>query len=263
MEPEKLAKELLEKYQLCMPDKYKTDVEGIANAEGLIIYYTDIGESLGLLVYDDDAAFIKINNKIRESGMIRFTIAHELGHYIINKNRIILKHGLKYHEFYNYNPQTKEEMEANAFAAELLMPKRKFNKFTKDKKLNFNLIKEIAQTFDVTLSAAAIRYANIGRLPIAVILSRNQKIIWYFISEYFPFKQISKNLTLKYETGAHKIFREKQTLDAPILIEAYYWFEDKILHRDKRNSMLWEDSFYLPYYYSVLTILWDYDPYNS
>ena len=46
-----------------------------------------------------------------------------------------------------------------------------FNKFIIERKINMELIKDIAKYFNVSITAAALRYVNIGKYPIAVIMS--------------------------------------------------------------------------------------------
>lgn len=125
---------------------------------------------------DDDVAglFVRINgkpiisynqnqkNKSRE----RFTIAHELGHFLLHSNKPI---------FIDKNPKVMfrnnasssgeqlQEKEANHFAAALLMPK-KLIKIEIDKMSNdiINPIKYLSRLFKVSEQAMSFRLANLG-----------------------------------------------------------------------------------------------------
>lgn len=79
---------------------------------------------------------------------LRFTAAHELGHILLDHKLINACHG-----------DTREEREANAFAAELLMPTRILQDiFERGKKLSLNPIPEaLAPRFGVSLKAMEIR----------------------------------------------------------------------------------------------------------
>lgn len=81
-----------------------------------------------------------------------FTLAHELGHYFLHKGDDVLHR----HVTYSVKP---EELEANHFAACLLMPKNHF--ITAFNLLNGNL-HEIASHFGVSRPAAAFRADVIG-----------------------------------------------------------------------------------------------------
>jgi len=83
----------------------------------------------------------------------RFTIAHELGHFILHKN-IIEKEG-RHNDavLMRSGAVNKIEQEANLFATQLLMPRSRILKYIKD---NIKTIEGLAEKFEV--SAAAMRY---------------------------------------------------------------------------------------------------------
>ena len=65
---------------------------------------------------------IIVNDNVPK-GRVRFSVAHELGHYF-------LKHGPVALSILNYRPRpTYQEVDANAFASELLMPKPMLNTY--------------------------------------------------------------------------------------------------------------------------------------
>lgn len=252
-----LAREVI--YNYCYNSFEEFNLLDIVHGEGLVIKEFSIKNFFGKLVSDGDMGIIYVNSNIREPGMKRFTIAHELGHYLLFK-----KMGTYIHIFRSpkYDIKSVEEKEANEFAAELLMHKPWFSNFIKDKKMSFELLMEIAKYFNVTLTAAAFRYANIGQHSIVVILSEGGVIKSYFINEYFPYRKINKNKRINKGTGAYKIWNGQVNFNEKILIEPYYWFEDDILSKSKSSNMLWEQNIFLKYYNVVLTILWIYNPYE-
>src|SRR5687768_10712824 len=82
-------------------------------------------DTSGVLVIKNNLAVIGVN-KFHHNRRQRFTIAHELGHFILhgkNSNIFIDK---KYFTFYrdqdSAGGKDEQEITANAFAAELLMP---------------------------------------------------------------------------------------------------------------------------------------------
>lgn len=77
-----------------------------------------------------------------------FTLAHELGHFILHKN-LYEKYPEKYNIFLrNVEINTKEEKEANCFAAELLVPKTFLQNFKK--KYRFVTTANLAVIFGVS-----------------------------------------------------------------------------------------------------------------
>lgn len=250
-----LAKDIIYKY--CIHSIEELRLEEIINAEGLVIKEVDFQGIYGKLASFNDCGIIYINRNIRETGMKRFTLAHEFGHFLIFKKRGIYSHIFRSQVYSRKSP---EEREADAFAAELLMHKPWFNNFIRDRTIDMDLIKDIANYFNVTLTAAAMRYANIGQFPIAVVITMNGKIISYFINECFPYRYLK--LKIGRETGVYRMLQNNENITEKILIEPYYWFEDKKLNYGNVINKIWEQSIYLKYYGLVLTILWEYNPYQ-
>ena len=73
-----------------------------------------------------------------------------------------------------------------------------------------DLIKDIANYFGVSLTSAAIRYAEIGKYPVAVILSKDGKVQWSSCNEYFPLKFIPKGYFVRKESIAYDYFEKNE-----------------------------------------------------
>lgn len=90
----------------------------------------------------------------------RFTIAHELGHYVSGHlvgDTIMFRDGRKSYSRNNYDL---EEYEANNYAAELLMPKYKVDFLIEQE--NITDVGELARIFRVSPTAMMIRLKNLG-----------------------------------------------------------------------------------------------------
>lgn len=148
----------------------------VAERSGATVTKFDLGDDIsGVLHIKNSKATIGYNPnepKLRQ----RFTIAHELGHFIIHKHdekdRIYLDNE---NYFYPIKFRTtiikmsdkdfEEEREANAFAAALLMPLRLVQREIK----NYNgfdvsdskMITDLAKKFDVSTSAMCYRIFNL------------------------------------------------------------------------------------------------------
>ena len=101
---------------------------------------------------DEVSAFIEYSenivmyNKFHHIHKVRFSIAHEIGHYQ-------LKHRSFPHPI-NYNAKNPDELEANIFAAELLMP----DYLIKKEVINdLDDIGKIAEKFQISPEAAQLR----------------------------------------------------------------------------------------------------------
>ena len=126
-------------------------------------------EISGIIGIDDDLAknfksskVIAINNK-DNVGHQRFTMAHELAHYLFDfdvSNQIV------YYNTYNtFEDENEEERRANYFAANLLMPEKKFKKEFDNVVLKNNLyvtVEKLSQIFQVSGEAVRRRISELS-----------------------------------------------------------------------------------------------------
>lgn len=82
-------------------------------------------------------------------------------------------------------PYQKQEMQANQFAAELLMPVYKLRPYLK-RAPNLERVLEIASALEVSREAAANRYVEMHGDQIAIIFSRNQRVRYITKAKGFP-----------------------------------------------------------------------------
>jgi Zn-dependent peptidase ImmA (M78 family) len=147
-------------------------VEDIARAEGAIVVRKSFdGTQSGFALRDGATRIIGVNsaNSPRRQ---RFTIAHELGHLDLHEGRqLTVDHSMRV----DWRDETsslgtdKQEVEANAFAAALLMPKSLINKQIRvhlhgNSMARDALISALARDFDVSAEAMGYRLINLGIL---------------------------------------------------------------------------------------------------
>ncbi len=181
-----------------------------------------------------------------------------MGHFFnerdFHKNKL---HNCKSVDIHSFKSGKQWENEANTFAAELLMYKPWFGDFIRQRKINIELIKDVAGHFDVSLTAAAFRYAEIGKYPVAVIMSTNGVVKWSKINEYFPFKWIPNGYKVKSDSAAYDYFAGKEVQTCEDLMPAHTWFSED--YKVDKNTYLYEQNFVMKNYKSVLTLLWESD----
>ena len=253
MKPEEYAIKLIDDY--CIKSPKNLNVEDIAAAENLFIKETPLNNFLGMINYKENYGLITINSNIKDPGQRKFTITHEMGHYFIERNKPEWLRGCKAEDLASYKSVKRNEENANIFAAELLMPRPWFNDFIIKRDINFELIKEIANHFSVSLSAAAYRYVNIGRYPTAVIFSKNGVVQWSAFHDYFPFKFIPKGYKVRKDSAAFDFFAGKTMQTCHDLIPAKVWFAEDL--KCRATTYLYEQNVAMPSYNAVLTLLWE------
>jgi Zn-dependent peptidase ImmA (M78 family) len=147
------------------------NVEGIADALGLRIVIEDLGDDVsGLLVSRDGKATIAVK-KGDPTVRRRFTIAHEIGHFLLRHHlqRNELVHADQVWQVTYRSPQSSEgldplEIQANQFAASLLMPTELIRKrvLAGNKPLPEQDVKRLARDFVVSEQAMTIRLSTLG-----------------------------------------------------------------------------------------------------
>jgi Zn-dependent peptidase ImmA (M78 family) len=165
---EQKANELLKTFKI---DEVPIALDKIAEGLNLIIQEEKLeGDLSGVLLRDVDKTIIGVNSAHSENRK-RFTIAHEIGHYLLHKgNPVHIDRTFKV----NYRDQSSslannvEEIEANAFAAALLMPEKLLKQFY-NKKLKEGIdfedsdeLEQIAKDFKVSKQALMIRLFRLG-----------------------------------------------------------------------------------------------------
>ncbi len=93
-------------------------------------------------------------NGAGDSGRRRFTIAHEIGHFVLHPERCRPERGGAVNE-----AERMEEREADAFAAELLMPEHLVREAVREQGLD---VARLADRFEVSRKAMQARLRHLG-----------------------------------------------------------------------------------------------------
>lgn len=163
------AEDILKKHDFLDPG---FDIEELIKKMNIKLIAKEFDEDIsGLFFIKDGIPVITFNCKENER-RIRFTIAHELGHYILHSNeqKIFLDKKQKqvlYRNSVSSSGEYHKEREANSFAAALLMPKILIEDKMKDIEIyEFNelesLIEKMANDFQVSTQAMSFRLSNLG-----------------------------------------------------------------------------------------------------
>lgn len=253
MTPTERAVNMINKYGIKTPAQL--ELEAIANAEKIIVEDAVLQGKLGFIVYEDGYGLIKVNRKVQEPGQARFTIAHELGHYCNDPEFRMKMFSCGLTDLSIFKSSATIENEANEFAAEMLMHRPWFNEFIIKRHVSMDMIKEVAEYFSVSLTAAVLRYAKIGKYPVAVIMSKEGVVKWRFISEYFPYKWLPIGYKLRSESAAYDYFQGNEVQTCEDLVPAHTWFSDD--RKCDGSTYLHEQNVVMKNYESVLTLLWE------
>ena len=143
------------------------DLEKVAKGFGVKIEYSKLENDISGFLYLKDKTPIIFVNKLHPITRQRFTIAHELGHLILNHqgDLFVDKGSILFRNTHSQNGIVKEEREANRFAAELLMPEEILLKEFIENEIdieNADQLNKLANKFEVSTQALTIRLTNLG-----------------------------------------------------------------------------------------------------
>lgn len=139
---------------------YYADVLAIAKQLGLKVYSADFEDDniSGFIEVDDEKEKKIVVNAKQPQNRRRFTIAHEIGHYILEHLSTTNKEYRRV-DYLNCD-NSDHETQANKFAAILLMPKHMIEE-------TWGIFKDtsiLATLFGVSPQALTIRLTNLGLL---------------------------------------------------------------------------------------------------
>lgn len=145
------------------------DVEGIARQLGAKIVHEPLDATIsGLLLREDGAKLIAVNSE-HHPRRRRFTIAHELGHLQLHPGDYIVDSTVRVNrrDTLSSMASDREEIEANAFAAALLMPSPLVRAALEQIRDSFvsnpsRVVDSLATQFDVSSEAMGYRLINLG-----------------------------------------------------------------------------------------------------
>ena len=196
----------------------------------------------------DDATLDRIEPDLR-GPVVEAIAAHELGHFELHKDESYL--GLcTGEELVTDYEGAGTEAEANAFAAEFLMPAKLFQPRTQARQVTWDVPRRLSDEFQVTLSAAALRFAELSDERTAVVCSVDAKVKWTRRSRTFG-KIIERGAKLDGYSLAIDAFAGKALPSRQELVEATAWKPDA---RD--DEIVKEHSFFIPSLRAVMTLLW-------
>ncbi len=225
--PSELAAHLLSRLQI----QGKPDLLQIAQRIGLRVCEVNAEAFEGSLVraLDGPKGIIAVNIAIREFTRKRFTIAHEIGHYVIPSHRR-LENTCTNNMVETWRENLKRpELEANEFAVELLLPVGSAREG-----LGLNL-----------------RFIGLTPLPCVAVWSEGKRAKWYRRSDAFPL-YLPKEILPCEGSFALKLSEGGSAPNDIAEVPAGSWLDSRDVDKVVRA---YEHSVRLPYYDATLTLL--------
>jgi len=213
----------------------------------------------GMLLRHGDTFGILYATHIPSEGFQRFSISHELGHFFLDGHidHVLPKNGthVSHAGFVTADPY---ELEADHFAAGLLMPRVPFTReIGRQRESGLSAVLAVSETCRTSRTATAIRYAETTDEAVAVILSNGQTIDYCFLSE--AMKSLPELRWLRKGSPLPSGTLTASLAASPQRVRAGERVGDEINVMDwlggKRSAVVSEEALGLGRYGKVLTIL--------
>lgn len=230
--------------------------------EDLIAFHDGIVQEVpltncdGRVVMKNGRAIVSVNADIEFPYKKRFVLAHELGHMVLHRQKeATFSDDYETLEAYKRGPQ---ETEANAFAAELLMPEVLFKEACYKKVFSPDLVRVISERFQTSITSTAYRFIDFGNHPICVFYSKDGKIKYWRKSEDFRYWIPDRNkLDVPSDSVANEFYKVGRIYGSKDSAQTIYkstWFE---LGKYDRDTEMFEYCIITKQYNTVLSVIWE------
>ncbi len=228
------------------------DLEDLALAQGVLVLEGRLDSAEARLIRKGNMGLIRLSDSILEPGRKRFAIAHEIGHWLLHKSVSQVLACTSEDMIAKYKA-SEPEIEANYFAAELLMPQKLFVPRINGKRPSVALVKEQTRFFLTTMTATAIRWMELTDDYCAVVFSEQGRIRWWRESKPLEGRfWLDAGAALSPHSVAGEYFQGKPISGAAEPVDAEAWVEDA---GRLGESTLVEEAFVMERYGQVMSIL--------
>ena len=264
--PMKLAQEVHRQLRLQYGSvPHDVPLEGIAKSVGIediVDHQTEAFE--GTLFVNGSRGIVGLRKGMR-LGRRRFTLGHELGHFLnpwhssaqkrfecsSNDTRMLRASGGRW---VDRPPQEKMEIEANEFSNALLIPAPEYREARRllggDPSIEH--IRSLADMFKVSFEVMCQTFVNTEKETVGIILSRNGLVVRPMLPRSFPYLGMSKGAAIPMDTTTADFQKFASSGDISTLNDA---LNSSWLERKGNVSGLYEQAYIQSGGWAV-TLLW-------
>jgi Zn-dependent peptidase ImmA (M78 family) len=253
--PERVANRVLNELKILSPDDLQMLEKIVKARHALVVYESLQGSEARLLSIPGSQSIITILKKEDYRPRQRFSIAHELGHLELHRNKLnsISCTSKAISSFDSSQPEI--ELEANQFASHFLLPSRFVKSAFESHPPSFEIVREIANQFTVSLTATGSRYMQFTDEAMAFVISQRGRIKRFVASHLFTNSDlfIKVNEGVERNTMADKLLRGLAVKEAWCSVPAASWLRgDNFM----RGAQVKEWSFYSQSFDMTLSLIW-------
>lgn len=246
------ARDLLAELQIQDPEEIV--IERIAPFKRAPVRYANLAGCDGQIMRTGDTALITVRSSIDRVGQRRFVIAHELGHVVLHQGiRQVDQVDANQTDNFHHHQKDPAELEANYFAAELLMPKVFFQKDASRLEPSWDNIRALSERYQTTLSSTAIQFVHYSPESVLVVASERGERSWFLFGDGARDFYLNDEQRVHRYTCAHELIAEGKTRSRSADIPAGAWLSG---FDPNGKECITEDSMRATGSRFVLSLLW-------
>jgi hypothetical protein len=242
------AQEIHRRFRIRRPDQI--DASQLAWRYATEVVRDELRGAAARLTHAAGVGVIRLSPQIADPGAQEFSIAHELGHLVLghpSTDAIDLCQSRTVHGFVDGGA----ESEANAFAAELLMPEGMVRDRCEVAPVSLEPARAIACDHRVSVMAAALRFIELTSERCALVFARERRVAWVARSATFK-PWIRRDRPVVRTSLAIDWFASGQVHAECREVPADAWLD----HTAADDVAIWEHAIAVPAMSGVLSLLW-------
>ena len=247
------ARRLLDEMQITRPEHI--DLDKIAEQLRARIEIGDLDGATARVIRIGPTARIIVTNRLADLGAIRFSIAHELSHLVLEHELAIDGPSGALERVCNplRGDHIGSEREASVHASELLMPEPMVRPMCAVSDVTLAPAYAIARTFKTSLLASAMRFVELTEKRCAVVYSELGRVKWVKPSATFP-AWIPRRRRLHSTSPAFEYSQRGRIDSDPHVLPATAWLPCKRI--ELANVQIVEHAAVVPELGAVFSLLW-------
>ncbi|MBA4192165.1 MAG: hypothetical protein C0467_29670 [Planctomycetaceae bacterium] len=227
-------------------------LEDLAFALGVVVIEGRLDSADARLIRNRDKGLIRVREDIPEGGRKRFALGHELGHWELHAGVSQVFSCTSEDMLAGYKGSA-HEVEANLFAAELLMPRNLFRRRMGNEDPLAPVLRDLAGYFQTSLTATAVRFVELADEKYAMVLVEDGRVRWWRASGAFEGFWIDPKLEVSPATLAGAYLNGEPLPPGAEEVDGDAWLGSKA---PQVGDPLFEVAIPLTAYGQILSMLW-------
>lgn len=231
---------------------------------GATLIEEPLTNSDGKIVRGRKKTLIKINSGILYEEKKRFTMAHEVGHYLLHDHlEVHNENSNTLNWFHNAEKQMQkgiQEWEANDFAAELLMPEKVFRDEVAGKSFSPKLLSDLASRFKSSITSVVFRIFQLDIRPIFIAFIHNGKVRYWkksddlkgWVKDIIMLPPPDESVAKEYIDSDYNFIYLGEDKQQPIYKST--WFD---LKENQEDSDFYEYCIPTKQYKTIISVVWE------